>query len=164
MATEAFYNRISGIKPVNYMSTGKMVTCCRHVLAVCILTLCFHGFSYAAEVTLQWDPNTEPDLAGYKVYYGNFSGEPYDGMDIAQGASPIVVNLTDLDDPHHPEFTATGLDDDDVYYFVLTAFDTENLESDFSNEVSTENNGSGTGLTVSASSDGGGCFITKIGF
>src|SRR5439155_23215763 len=27
-----------------------------------------------AQVTLAWDPNTEPDLAGYKVYVGTTSG------------------------------------------------------------------------------------------
>lgn len=27
-------------------------------------------------VTLAWDANTEPDLAGYKVYWVRFSGHP----------------------------------------------------------------------------------------
>ena len=26
---------------------------------------------YSAQITLTWDPNSEEDLAGYKVYYGN---------------------------------------------------------------------------------------------
>ena len=28
----------------------------------------FSSFVYAADVTLAWDPNQEPDLAGYRVY------------------------------------------------------------------------------------------------
>ena len=28
----------------------------------------------ASELTLAWDPNTEPDLAGYNLYYGTQSG------------------------------------------------------------------------------------------
>jgi hypothetical protein len=31
----------------------------------------------AAEVTLAWDANTEPDLAGYMIYYG-FTSRSYD--------------------------------------------------------------------------------------
>jgi len=30
---------------------------------------------FAAQIRLAWDPNTESDLAGYKVYYGTTSGK-----------------------------------------------------------------------------------------
>ena len=82
---------------------------------------------------LQWDANTEPDLAGYKVYYGRISGGPYDGQGALLGSqmfnSPVDVgNVTtvDLDMP-------LG-----TWYFVVTAYDSEVpvLESDYSNEVS----------------------------
>ena len=28
---------------------------------------------YAAEITLAWDQNSEPDIAGYRIYYGQES-------------------------------------------------------------------------------------------
>ena len=39
---------------------------------------------YAMDVTLQWDANTEPDLAGYKIYYDTDSGHPYEGTQSAK--------------------------------------------------------------------------------
>jgi hypothetical protein len=73
----------------------------------------------AAEVTLAWDANTEPDLAGYMIYYG-FASQSYD----------YVVDVGD-----QATFTISDLEDGHTYYFAVTAYDTENLESDFSNEV-----------------------------
>jgi len=34
---------------------------------------CPEAASDAGSVRLAWDPNTEPDLAGYRVYYGTSS-------------------------------------------------------------------------------------------
>ena len=34
------------------------------------LLIGFPGFSWAGQATLQWNQNSEADLAGYKVYYG----------------------------------------------------------------------------------------------
>jgi hypothetical protein len=48
--------------------------------------------AYCVQATLAWDPNSEPDLDGYKVYYKTgSSGEPYDGTGATQGDSPIDV-------------------------------------------------------------------------
>lgn len=92
----------------------------------------------AMDISLEWDPNTESDLAGYKVYYkAGSSGEPYDGTDASQGASPITVAIGDLGDPNDPQYTLTGLDENKVYFLVVTAYDTEGMESDYSNEVVT---------------------------
>jgi PKD repeat protein len=91
-------------------------------------------------ITLQWDANSEEDLAGYKVYYkiGSY-GPPYDGTDAEQGASPIRVALEDLADPDNPEFRLTGLDPGQIYFFAVTAYDNEDpeLESDYSKPVGT---------------------------
>jgi len=75
---------------------------------------------HAAEVNLAWDPNTEPDVAGYKVYYGLGSRNYDHVMDV--GNSTICV--------------VTGLEQGRTYYFAATAVNTANIESDFSNEVS----------------------------
>ena len=93
----------------------------------------------AIDVTLQWDANTEPNLAGYRIYYKmDSSGEPYDGIEANEGTSPITVPLEDLDDPYNPQYTLTGLLDGTAYFFVVTAYNTGGLESGYSNEVSTD--------------------------
>jgi hypothetical protein len=74
---------------------------------------------YAAEVTLAWDPNSESDLAGYKIYYGTASG---------QYGTPIVIGK-------QTEYTVTGLTPGVTYYFAVTAYSVSGLESGFSNEV-----------------------------
>jgi fibronectin type 3 domain-containing protein len=80
-------------------------------------------------VTLEWDANTEPDLAGYKVYYKTgSSGAPYDGTGATEGDSPIDVSDVTT-------YTLHGQAEGVAYFFVVTAYDTEGLESDYSNEV-----------------------------
>lgn len=69
-------------------------------------------------VTLTWDPNTEPDLAGYNVYMSGVSGQP--GTQVMSVTTPTA---TLLDLPDGPA------------YFVVTAFDTEGMESGYSNQV-----------------------------
>ncbi|MFO7560633.1 MAG: hypothetical protein R6X10_17520 [Desulfobacterales bacterium] len=100
------------------------------------LTLVFSS-AYSAEVTLRWDPNTEPDLAGYKLYYDTNSGAPYDGADADQGASPVVIAIENLANADQPEYTITGLAGSREYFFAVTAYDNEtpSLESDYSAEV-----------------------------
>ena len=79
--------------------------------------------AWATTVWVEWDPNSEADLAGYKVYYGTASRTegPY--------AEAVVINdknTTDL------ELALSS----NTYYFSLTAFDHSGNESDFSVEVS----------------------------
>ena len=109
----------------------------KSILFSAILFFCALSPSYAADVSLEWDANTEPDLAGYKIYYDTDSGEPYEGTGASQGSSPITVPIGDLTDSDNPEYTLTGLTDGVTYFFVVTAYDTEDLESDYSNEVFT---------------------------
>ena len=88
-------------------------------LVVFLSVLFYSNLVSAAQVTLAWDANTDPDLAGYMIYYG-FATRAYD----------YVVDVGD-----QTAFTLSGLEDGHTYYFALTAYDTEDLESDFSNEV-----------------------------
>ena len=151
-----------GLKQLLQLLRRSTVKLCKFAFITVFAVSCFQTYAHAADVTLQWNANTESDLAGYKIYYGNFSGAPYDGADAAQGISPILVALASLDDPAKPQYTVTGLDENEVYYFAVTAYDTESLESDYSNEVSTDGDGGvrgGEGLVIGASSGGGGCFI-----
>lgn len=70
-------------------------------------------------VTVAWDANTEPDIAGYIVYWGNGS-RSYD-------RSVDVGNVT--------QYTITGLQDLQTYYFAVRAYNTEGLQSAYSAEV-----------------------------
>jgi hypothetical protein len=80
-----------------------------------------------SEVTLAWDSNAEPDLAGYNVYINQVGpGLPYYQLD--------SVTLDEIE-PDNPMYTATGLKSESYYCFVLTAYDSEGFESGFSNEV-----------------------------
>jgi hypothetical protein len=106
------------------MSFKKCAGCSVIALLFCFVTPC-----HAMDITLAWDANTEPNLAGYMVYYDtDGSGAPYDGEGAAEGDSPIDVgNVT--------EFTLSDLSDGQVYFFAVTAYNDENLESGYSNEV-----------------------------
>jgi hypothetical protein len=77
-----------------------------------------HAAAADPRATLVWDANSEPDVAGYRVYYGT-SSRTY----------PFVLdarNVTSLPVPTLNEGT---------YYFALTAYNTAGLESDYSDEV-----------------------------
>lgn len=74
-------------------------------------------------VTLAWDANTEPDLAGYKVYWGRSSGR-YDNTPV-----PTVAPSA------NPTFTTPALPNG-TWYFAVTAYNTAGMESGYSNEVS----------------------------
>lgn len=84
---------------------------------------------HARDVTLQWDPNTEPALAGYKIYYkADAPGPPFTGTESAQGASPVNAG-------NQTTATLTGLDPARSYYFAVTAYDAGGSESAYSNTV-----------------------------
>jgi len=75
-----------------------------------------------SSATLTWTPNTDPDLAGYKIYQATASG--------AYGASLATVSAGTA------TYQATGLAANTTYFFVITAYDSAGNESSFSDEVS----------------------------
>ena len=127
---------------------------CRGVLIISILFLCLQASSYAADVTLRWDANTEPDLDGYRIHYGTESGD-YNGTGADQGSSPITVPIGNLADSDNPEYALTGLTDGVAYFFVVTAYNDQERESDYSNQVPP---------APTLSGGGGGCFIATAAF
>lgn len=98
---------------------------CRRILWVLIAAALLLGIrpvaATAGSLSLAWDPNTEDDLAGYKVYIGTAS----------QTFSQII------DVGHMTAFTVTDLLEGETYFSTVTAYDIFVNESDFSNEVST---------------------------
>ena len=72
---------------------------------------------------LTWDSVTDPNLSGYRLYFGTAPGTYL--QSVGQGTS--VGNVT--------TYTMTGLASGSRYYFAVTAFDTLGIESDYSNEV-----------------------------
>ena len=74
----------------------------------------------AASVTLGWDPNEEPDVAGYKLYYGKASGTYESVVDVGNQTT----------------YTISGFIEGEDYYFAVTAYNVYGLESGFSDEVS----------------------------
>ena len=90
-----------------------LLTICLLVLSVC---------ANAADVTLTWDPNTETDLAGYRVYQKQDSAvSPFTRVqEIPKGTETTTV--LNLDSTHS-------------YSFAVTAYNTAGLESAYSNIV-----------------------------
>ncbi len=76
--------------------------------------------AHAAEITLKWDANSEPDLAGYRVHYGVYSRSYSETADVGDATTCTISSLS------------AG----ETYYFAATAYDTEGLESEFSAEIS----------------------------
>ncbi len=84
-----------------------------------LLFLCIANV-YSAQVTLAWDPpENEQDIVGYKVHYGNSSGN-YD---------------TSIDAGNQTSYTITGLESGKIYYFVVTSYNIYGYESSYSIEL-----------------------------
>jgi hypothetical protein len=100
------------------------------ILLALIICLAAHADCIATTVVLQWDPEADPNLAGYKVYYkADTSSLPFTGTGATEGAAPI--------DAHgQTSATISGLDPGHAYYFAVTAYNTSGVESSYSNIVS----------------------------
>ncbi len=89
--------------------------------SIILMILVIPALALAGSATLHWQANTEPDLAGYRIYYGTSSRSygPYISVD---------KNTT--------SYTINNLTEGQTYYFALTAVDTSGNESGYSQEVS----------------------------
>lgn len=74
----------------------------------------------AGSITLDWFRNPEPDIAGYKVYYGTVSGQ--------YTTSANAGTSTNI--------TISGLTGGQTYFFAATAYNTAGRESKPSTEIS----------------------------
>jgi hypothetical protein len=94
----------------------------QYLLSILVGGICgvflFSHFASASEVTLAWDPVSQPEVSGYRLYYGTLSGRYHTSLDAGDTTSYKVSNL------------APG-----TYFFAVTAYIDPGEESDFSNEV-----------------------------
>ncbi len=124
-----------------------------HIISF-LFFLFFLSNAEAAFLDLAWDPNEEPDLGGYRVYYGTTSGDYINFVDIGRATRYRLDNLLD----------------DVTYYIALTAYDTAGNESDFSGEVSAiglpdgdgDSDVDGPSAPLVDGGKGGGCFVSTV--
>ena len=98
---------------------------CRNVsrvvcIVLALLLLSIGSLSATTIIQLSWDPNAEPDLAGYYLRYGTTSQVYTDFIDVGNVTSFDVVDLPA----------------DTTFYFIVTAYDFALNESPPSNEIS----------------------------
>jgi hypothetical protein len=90
-------------------------------LAITLILLGSAGVAGASQsVTLAWDQNSEPDIAGYRLKSGSSSGNYAQTIDVGNTTTATVSNLS--------AGSST--------FFVVTAYNTAGLESLSSNEAS----------------------------
>lgn len=70
-------------------------------------------------VTLIWDANSEPDVVGYRLFYGT--------------ESRVYTNQVDVPGPMA---VASDLSDGETYYFAAIAYNLDGFESELSAEIS----------------------------
>jgi len=92
----------------------------KSLFLVIATTLPIASSTYAADVTLAWDPSPDVGVESYRLHYGAIPG--------------IYTDLTNAGPA--TALTVSGLVEGTTYYFVATAVGTNQLESDFSNEIS----------------------------
>ena len=90
-----------------------------------------------AQVSLTWNANSEPDLAGYNVYRNTTSPVPTSGTPV-NGAALVTS----------PNYNDTGVTNGTPYYYNVTAVDTSGNQSTASNEANATPQGPSTGSAL----------------
>ena len=120
----------------------------RHIILALTILMLSATISAAGTISMQWNPVPDGDLAGYRIYYGNVSGNYDQSVDVG--------NVT--------SYTLTGLADCTMWYAAVKAYDTENLESvDYSAEISGWARPVVTGATPNTGQQGADASITITG-
>jgi hypothetical protein len=84
-----------------------------------LLCLFFPSSVVAGEVTLAWDPAGDPNVAGYRLYYGHEKGRYEADVDVGL---ETTITLTDLEEGQ-------------AYYFMIVAYDIDGRQGELSEEV-----------------------------
>lgn len=88
-------------------------------LMACAVLCLGVGEAGEGEVLLEWEPNSEPDIAGYRVHHGVVSGAYTHVVDVGAATSKVL----------------SGLEVDATHYCALTAYNALGLESGYSREL-----------------------------
>lgn len=86
----------------------------------------------ANSVTLAWNPNTETNLAGYRLYWGTATRSYQFSNQVSAPATFVGTNWVQSSNTFN---VVSNLDIGRKYYFAVTAFTSDGLESDYSEEV-----------------------------
>jgi hypothetical protein len=108
------------------------------ILVGCIFISGFLSRSFAGALLASWNPNSETDLAGYKIYYGTQPGN-----------HPVVIDVGDT-----TRHQVDNLVEGQTYYFVVTAYDQAGNESAPSVEVFASVDGPSIDIAVQQSGIG----------
>jgi len=104
----------------------KKLTVLFTLILLAMASFCFVNTAFGASATFIWTPNSEANLAGYKIYSSKTAPGAYDtATDIG---SPTIIDGKVV-------ATLTGYVSGVTYYFAATAYDTDGFESDYSEEV-----------------------------
>jgi len=98
------------------------------IAGLLILAALWIGFSLNEEgtISLQWNANSEADLAGYRVYYGTSPGNYTQSVVVSSAASLKSGTVN---------YRLKGLIKNQVYFIAVTAFNKSGKESPCSDEV-----------------------------
>ena len=99
--------------------SGHVPTFATLFLTLASILVLLPGSGYSAQVTIAWDANSEPEVAGYKLHYGTSAGQ-YPSLSDAGGQTTC---------------TLAGLQAGVAYFFAATAYDTYGNQSSYSQEV-----------------------------
>ncbi len=86
----------------------------------CVVLIGLAIATHAATINLAWNPNTEPDVAGYVVSYGTQSNTYTTTVDVGKNVTSVLANLTN----------------GTRYYFIVKAYNASGMFSAASQEVS----------------------------
>ncbi len=84
-----------------------------------VLLIFSFGAAEAAQVSMAWDKNPEPQVTGYKLYVGNTSRSYQSSVDVGNTTS----------------YTFTGIQPGKTTYLALTAYDGSKQEGPYSDEI-----------------------------
>jgi hypothetical protein len=83
--------------------------------------LCMAAPAEAASVHIAWPPSNSPDIAGYRVHYGDQPG--------------FYPNIVQVDGRFTSDAVIEGLEKGKTYFFAVTAYTVDGRESGYSEEI-----------------------------